>query len=191
MVVCPGRRPSARRFPSCDRAPSSNRPGSSRSESCPLAASRRAASLSRPTARRSRGRAPRKSDALVQIGDGHWFVSRQPAEVPPPQPTSEAPGVPDLNARLDLRKYSVARTEEKQLAPEPISLPRGRLSLTLLLPVGYEAGTYDLQLLDSSLTAKASASGSAEIRDYITTLHAGLDVTIVEPGSYQLAIRCH
>jgi hypothetical protein len=56
---------------------------------------------------------------------------------------------------------------------------------------GLRRGTYDLQLLDSSLTSKASATGSAEIRDYITTLHASLELTIVEPGSYQLAIRRH
>ena len=33
---------------------------------------------------------------------------------------TEVSGVPDLNARLDLRKYSAARTEEKQPAPASI-----------------------------------------------------------------------
>jgi hypothetical protein len=61
----------------------------------------------------------------------------------------------------------------------------------MLLPVGFQSGKYDVQILDSNLASKASTSGSAEIRDYTTTLHASLDVTNVGPGPYQPAIRRH
>ena len=35
------------------------------------------------------------------------------------------------------------------------------------------------------------SQGSAEMRDYITTLRATLDVTNLAPGAYQLAVRRH
>jgi hypothetical protein len=44
-----------------------------------------------------------------------------------------------VTVRADLRKYAVQRSEEWQAQPEPVVLPRGRLKLTLFLPVGYEA----------------------------------------------------
>jgi hypothetical protein len=41
----------------------------------------------------------------------------------------------------------------------PVSLPVGLVDLTLLLPVGSEPGTYDIQLLDSDLRSRATAAG--------------------------------
>jgi hypothetical protein len=96
-----------------------------------------------------------------------------------------------MSAQLDLRKYTVMRGDERQAEPEPISLPRGRLNLTLLLLVGSEPGQYDVQVLDSNLASKASTTGDAEIREYITTLQAMLDVGALPPGAYQLALRRH
>lgn len=143
-------------------------------------------------------RSPRKSRtrtrwlvaaaALVVVGAGVWmFVTRAPAV----NDADRAPAaqVAQVRTELDLRKYSVARSEEKKVAPEPISLARGRLNLTLLLPVGYEAGEYDVQLLDSNLASKASARGNAAIRDYVATLEADLQTGDLAPGPYQLAIR--
>jgi hypothetical protein len=94
-----------------------------------------------------------------------------------------------MSAQLDLRKYTVMRGDQRQPEPEPISLPRGRLDLTLLLPVGSEPGQYDVQVLDSNLASRASTTGNAEIREYITTLHAILDVGVLPPGTYRLALR--
>jgi len=128
---------------------------------------------------------------VILAAVGAWYASRETSDVQQTSATSEVSPATDLNARLDLRKYSVARAEEKQLPPEPISLPRGRLNLTLLLPVGYEAGPYDVQLLDSNLSSQASATGNAEIRDYVATLQANLQTTDLAPGKYQLAVRRH
>jgi hypothetical protein len=61
--------------------------------------------------------------------------------------------------------------------------------LTLLLPVGSQPGAYDLQLLDSAARPQASASGQAEIRSFITTLEARIDVPATASGAYQLAVR--
>jgi hypothetical protein len=120
-----------------------------------------------------------------------WLVSRQPADTPTAPAATAIESPEELSARLDLRKFSVTRSDEKPSAAEPISLPRGRLNLTLLLPVGYEGGQYDVQLLDSDLTSRASSTGKAEISDFVATLRAGLDTAGLPAGTYQLAVRRH
>jgi hypothetical protein len=44
-------------------------------------------------------------------------------------------------------------------------------------------------LVDSGLQTVASASGVAEIRNFVTTLETRLDLHSVLAGSYQLAVR--
>ena len=50
------------------------------------------------------------------------------------------------------------------------------MNATILLPVGSSPGAYEVRILDSDLRVRASAKGSAEIRNYITTLEAAIDV---------------
>ena len=95
----------------------------------------------------------------------------------------------DLQAELDLRNYSVTRSEQTQSPPPPLSLQRGRLNVTILLPVGSEPGPYEVQVLDSELRSQATASGQADIKNYITTLQTTLDLRSLPPGIYQLALR--
>ena len=59
----------------------------------------------------------------------------------------------------------------------------------MLLPVGSAPGEYDVRILDGDLRARATARGSAEIRNYITTLEAVIDVSALEAGDYQLALK--
>jgi hypothetical protein len=128
--------------------------------------------------------------AVVVLGiAGTWFLWSRSGDVAPKGTVSESSSTPEVTARLDLRKYSVARSEQKQAEPEPVSVPRGRLNLTMLLPVGFEAGDYDVQVLDTDLKSRASTTGRAEIRDYITTLQTNLDIISLAPGAYQLAVR--
>jgi len=107
----------------------------------------------------------------------------------PQAPQQTAALSSDVTVQADLRKSTVLRSDERQSQQEPIVLPRGRLNLTLLLPVGYDAGTYDVQVLDARLGSRATASGRAEIRDFVTTLEAVIDLGSLASGSYQLAIR--
>lgn len=148
------------------------------------------AAASSPRSSRTRTRWLVAAAALIAAGAGVWmFVTRPPVVRDAQDREPPAAQVAQVRTELDLRKYSVARSEEKKAAPEPISLPRGRLQLTLLLPVGYEAGEYDVQLIDSNLASKASAKGNAAIRDYVATLEANLQTGDLAPGAYQLAVR--
>ena len=77
-------------------------------------------------------------------------------------------------ASLDLRPLAVTRSEEQKSAG-PLEVPHGRVNATILLPVGSSPGVYEVRILDRDLRVRASTTGSAEIRNYITTLlgHAG------------------
>lgn len=94
-----------------------------------------------------------------------------------------------VRAELDLRPYALNRGDVPDGNRQPLTLPRGRVTLTMLLPLGSEPGAYEVQLLDSGLASRASASGTADIKDYVTTLRTMLDLATIASGSYQLAIR--
>ena len=129
--------------------------------------------------------------ALVLVIAGAYFILPNQRSRPPVEPTRGASATAELRAELDLRKYTVARTDQNTPERPPVSLPRGRLTATILLPVGSEPGTYEVQILDSNLRSVASATGDAEIRDFVTTLNATIDLRSVPPGAYQLALRRH
>jgi hypothetical protein len=125
---------------------------------------------------------------IVAIGAGSLFLLRDRgmslAQVSPegPQPT-------DVRTEVDLRRYTVTRSELSQADRVPLTLLRRRLVLTLLLPVGSEPGPYEIRVLDSSLQSSASATGEAAIRNYITSIETVLDLRPLSPGDYQLAVR--
>ena len=70
----------------------------------------------------------------------------------------------------------------------PLSLSRGRTTLTLLLPTGSEPGPYEVQILDLNLTSRAAAVGAASLQDHVTTLRVSIDSASLL-GQYQLAVR--
>jgi hypothetical protein len=94
--------------------------------------------------------------------------------------------------RLDLRNRFVLRGggEESPKPPSgPLELNRGRLDLTLDLPIGSREGQYEIQVLEQPGKPVASASGSAKIQNYVTVLQVKIDLRNVSPGRYLLGIR--
>jgi hypothetical protein len=124
---------------------------------------------------------------LAVVIGGSWFASRQTDDGTrtPPTTTETAP----RRASLDLRPLAVTRSEEQKTAAPPPEVPRGRLNATILLPVGSSPGAYEVRILDSDLRVRASTTGSAEIRNYITTLEVAIDVGALDAGEYQLTLR--
>ena len=92
-------------------------------------------------------------------------------------------------ASLDLRPLAVTRSEDQKAAATSLEVPRGRLNATILLPVGSSPGAYEVRILDSDLRVRASTTGSAEIRNYITTLEVAIDVGTLDAGEYQLTLK--
>ena len=126
---------------------------------------------------------------LAILVGGSWYLLSRPQDGRSSAAAPEQVSAMDLQTQLDLRKYSVTRSEQAQSPPPPLSLQRGRLNVTILLPVGSEPGTYEVQVLDSELRSQATASGQADIKNYITTLQTTLDLQSLPPGMYRLALR--
>lgn len=126
---------------------------------------------------------------LVTLVGGWFFFVAQDRAVPTDQVARQESQTPELRTELDLRQYAVTRSDQTKGDRPPIPLPRGRLSVTILMPVGSEPGSYEIQVLDSELKSRASATGQAEIRNYITTLQSTIDLRSLPPGTYQLALR--
>jgi hypothetical protein len=122
---------------------------------------------------------------LVLAVAGAWFALMRDGDTTAPSPTSNA--APQV-ASLDLRPLAVTRSEA-QKSVDALEVPRGRVNATILLPVGASPGEYEIRILDRDLRVRASATGAAEIRNYITTLEAGFDTSQLESGEYQLTLR--
>ncbi len=126
--------------------------------------------------RRSWFRGAAAAVLVLAVALGAWFLANRPGPVT------------DVQAQLDLRPYAQTRSDAPD-GRQPLLLPRGRLTLSMILPVGFEPGSYDVQLLDVGLTSRASATGMASTENFVTTLRTTLDIGAVSSGSYQLAIR--
>jgi hypothetical protein len=103
-----------------------------------------------------------------------WFAAT-------PQPVS-------AQAELDLRPYGANRGNDAN-SRKPLVVRRAVIAFVLILPTGSEPGTYDIRVFDSKLQSRASATGTAEIRDYVTTIKTTLDLRALSAGSYRLALR--
>jgi hypothetical protein len=128
---------------------------------------------------------------IIAVGGSLWFAfgPRASPIARPRVPTRGEEPLPEQTVQVDLRQYSVTRNEQQKHDIGPVVLMRGRLDATILLPVGSEPGDYEVQLLDSNLRSRASSLGHAEIREFVTTLRAMLDLGSLDPGMYQLALR--
>jgi len=141
------------------------------------------------SARRTAGRwwIGASAAASIIVALSTWLlISRERPEAPSGPAAVQTAALP---VELDLRKYSVTRRDQPPAEQPLLTLPRGRLALTILLPTGSEPGDYDVQILDSSSRPVSSAGGTAEIRDFVTTLRVVIDLQPFNSGAYQLAIR--
>jgi hypothetical protein len=137
-------------------------------------------------------RAVAAAAVFLLVAIGGWFFFSARSDRPKPgntaSPSQEAPANA-VAMTFDLRPYAIQRGDQNQAAPLPVLLPRDRVRATILLPVGSEPGTYDLQVLDPNRQVLASSRGTAVIRDFVTTLEADLDLHTLTTGAYRLGVR--
>jgi hypothetical protein len=94
------------------------------------------------------------------------------------------------SASLDLKNRSVSRSVEKQTPKaQPLVLPARRLDLSIFLPIGSEAGRYDVQLLKKIDEPILSSTGDATIEQGITVLRARIDLSGQTSGNYLMGLR--
>ena len=90
----------------------------------------------------------------------------------------------------DLKNWPVFRGEQPPGAHRgPIQLPRERLDMTTLLPLGSEAGNYTVQASTELRQQLVTATGPAVIRkDGVAALKVKPDASKLKPGMYALSI---
>lgn len=114
---------------------------------------------------------------VLAVGSATWLWLATPPEA--------------IAVTADLTNVTVSRSDQRSTAPPPIVLPRARIRLTMLLPTGYEPGSYELNLVDSRDALHASGSGVAELRNFVTFLVVTFDLRSVPTGAYRLGIRAN
>ena len=125
--------------------------------------------------------------ALVAVvAGGTWRTLWAPSMAAPQ--VGSTPG-PEIQAEIDLRAFAVSRDVRDGPTGSAVSLPRGLVQVTILLPAGSEPGEYEIQLLDAALKSHTSSHGTAAIADFVTTVRSRLDLSAVPSGPYQLALR--
>jgi hypothetical protein len=102
---------------------------------------------------------------------------------------SHEPRPTEVRMELDLRPYALMRSAPPPSDRKALLLPRGRVILTMLLPVGSEPGLYEVQVLDAQQASKASGGGNAVLENQVTRLETRLELRSLPPGLYQLAVR--
>ena len=130
--------------------------------------------------------------ALALIVFSGVVISRRLAApiTPAKQPVEAQKQV--LKAVIDLRPFEQVRGDSPNDVRRRLSLPvldRANLLVTIQLPTGSPEGQYYFQLLDSSGSPRAEASGNAVIKDFVTTVEAPFDLREIPAGHFTLAVR--
>ena len=90
---------------------------------------------------------------------------------------------------IDLEGRSTTRSEKGNEEAKPILLEREPEELTIRLPFGSRAGTYEIQLLKTADRPLLSVAGQARIDNGVTALTARVDLSKYDPGKYFFGIR--
>jgi hypothetical protein len=72
---------------------------------------------------------------------------------------------------------------------KPAEIRRALLALTVQLPVGSDAGSYEVEIRDSKQQPIRTARGEAKIENGITKLRINLETLSIQPGDYEFAWR--
>ena len=91
-----------------------------------------------------------------------------------------------MAAKLDLKDFVVLEVCGKQcFAMTGLrELHRGKLALTVTLPVASEPGTYEFEVVREPGKPLAFTKGEARTRNGLTTVFVELDLSAIQPGGY-------
>jgi hypothetical protein len=90
---------------------------------------------------------------------------------------------------LDLRNRSVARGGEPNSGEQPLEVSRAATKWNIYLPLGSSEGPYDLRILAPTGGVLVTTSGTASLKDQVTSLQAEMHLSSSPRGEYVLQIR--
>ena len=107
-------------------------------------------------------------------------------------PRPDHPQIAELIYRprtVDLDGLSMTRSEKGNAEKKPVLLGREPEELTIRLPFGSKAGSYEVQLLKTADHPLLSANGEAKIENGLTMVKVRMDLSPYEPGRYFFGVR--
>ena len=118
------------------------------------------------------------------------MVRRQATSGPSARIQSKAEIRQELSRVVDLRPFTVERSDRAASAPPPpLRLPATPVQTVIYLPVGVEPAPYEIRVLDSELRTRANASGTAKMENFEAVIRTRLDLGGLTPGRYSLLMR--
>jgi len=119
-------------------------------------------------------------------------IAKTPSEPTSPprtqEPSAQEPKVPEIQVVvLDLRKRGISRGENSNQDGD-LALPKGRLKLSILLPIGSEEGNYEVRI-SGRRDHVVMAKGRAAMKNHINALAVEMDTASLQAGRHSLAIR--
>ena len=91
---------------------------------------------------------------------------------------------------LDLREASAAPGQNPmETEQQPLELHRWARHLILYLPTESQEGAHDIAVLSETGAQVLGSSGTARLENRVVCLRVDVDVSIVQPGRYFLAVR--
>jgi hypothetical protein len=90
---------------------------------------------------------------------------------------------------VDLQGRAMTRSEDGKEDTKPIVLQREPEALTIRLPFGSRAGTYEVRIAKSADHPLLSATAEAKVENGTTALTAKMDLSKFEPGNYFICLR--
>lgn len=90
---------------------------------------------------------------------------------------------------LDYRNESVTRSEAGERVRPTRNLPRKKLDLVILPPIGSEEGSYDLRLVGNGGQVVVAKSAVGEMVNFAVRIRTNVDLQSVPRGSYSLELR--
>ena len=118
---------------------------------------------------------------------------KTPSQPPPPVPSPVPPSAQEqkpaeVQVVLDLRKRGVARGENNN-QDGGLDVPKGRLKLSIYLPIGSGEGDYEVRILGRQNQVLIAAKGKAQMQGHLNVLTVEANTSTFEAGSHSLAIR--
>lgn len=125
--------------------------------------------------------------ALVILGLLWTYLHR---EHRPTNEIAKKEPTPLTAATLDYSNWTAERSVSGQASKrETPRVSRAQLALTLVLPIGTEDGSYEVQIRSTSGDVVARGSGIAAWSGTAEKLNLRLDLTPIPGGTYTIAIR--
>ena len=123
--------------------------------------------------------------AIIFAALAVYLFMKSPAPTESKRPQNAELPYAQRTINIASMQRSAVGTEEKK----PFFLNRDREALTIQLPIGSKAGTYEFQLRDGNDRTIIAKSASATINQGVTAFLVYVDLSGLQPGEYRMEIR--